>query len=111
MQHQNHRLAKTLPLDISVFTKPAERGNIEAVKQHLDTGEDVNVKSDSGMTPLHHAAYRENNEVIELLIAKGASVNAQDVAGRTPLNVAIRYNTNQKRQISSANTAARRVIG
>ena len=76
--------------DISIH-KAAERGNIEAVKQHLDTGADVNVKSDSGMTPLHHAAYRENNEVIELLIAKGASVNAQDVAGRTPLNVAIRY--------------------
>jgi ankyrin repeat protein len=76
--------------DISIH-KASERGNIEAVKQHLDTGEDVNVKSDSGMTPLHHAAYRENNEVIELLIAKGASVNAQDVAGRTPLNVAIRY--------------------
>jgi ankyrin repeat protein len=71
--------------------RAAEKGNIEAVKQHLDTGEDVNVKSDSGMTPLHHAAYRENKEVIELLIAKGASVNAQDVAGRTPLNVAIRY--------------------
>ena len=72
--------------------RAAELGKIEAVKQYLDSGGDVNVKSNSGMTPLHHAAYRENKEVIELLIAKGASLNAKDVAGRTPLNVAIRYN-------------------
>ena len=72
--------------------RAAELGKIEAVKQYLDSGGDVNVKSNSGMTPLHHAAYRENKEVIELLIAKGANLNAKDVAGRTPLNVAIRYN-------------------
>ena len=71
--------------------RASELGNIEAVKQHLDAGEDVNVKSDSGMTPLHHAAYRDNKEVIDLLITEGASINAQDVVGRTPLNVAIRY--------------------
>ena len=77
--------------DISIH-KAAERGNIEAVKQHLDTGEDVNVKSDSGMTPLHHAAYRENNEVIELLIAKGADVNAKTKSGFTPLDATSVFN-------------------
>ena len=71
--------------------RAAELGKIEVVKKYLDSGGDINVKSDSGMTPLHHAAYRENKEVVELLIAKGASLNAQDLAGRTPLNVATRY--------------------
>ena len=74
----------------SIF-RAAELGKIEVVKKYLDSGGDINVKSDSGMTSLHHAAYRENKEVVELLIAKGASLNAQDFAGRTPLNVAIRY--------------------
>ena len=71
--------------------RAAELGKIDVVKKYLDSGGDINVKSDSGMTSLHHAAYRENKEVVELLIAKGASLNAQDFAGRTPLNVAIRY--------------------
>ena len=71
--------------------RAAELGKIEVVKKYLDSGGNINVKSDSGMTPLHHAAYRENKEVVELLIAKGASLNAQDLAGRTPLNVATRY--------------------
>ena len=34
----------------------ARDGNIEAVKQHLAAGTDVNVKEKHGMTPLHFAA-------------------------------------------------------
>jgi cytohesin len=67
----------------------AESGNIEAVKQHLDAGTDVNVGRLSGITPLHYAAYHGHKEVAELLIAKGADVNAKDVTGRTPLDSAI----------------------
>ena len=58
-------------------------GNIEAVKQHLAAGTDVNAKNE-GMTPLHWVAYKGNSEIIELLIAKGADVNAKDVAGFSP---------------------------
>ena len=60
-------------------------GNIEAVKQHLAAGTDVNAKNES-MTPLHWVAYKGNSEIIELLIAKGADVNAKDVAGFSPLH-------------------------
>ena len=60
----------------------ASKGNIEAVKQHLDAGMDVNTKDDDGDTPLIHAAsmmYRaENKEIVELLITKGADVNAEN---------------------------------
>jgi cytohesin len=74
--------------DISIYFA-AESGNIEAVKQHLDAGTDVNVGRLGGITPLHYAAYHGHKEVAELLIAKGADVNAKDVTGRTPLDSAI----------------------
>ena len=64
-------------------------GNIEAVKQHLDAGTDVEVKDNNGFTPLHIAT----REVAELLIAKGADVNAivasGQYQGKTPLDAAI----------------------
>ena len=65
----------------------ARTGNIEAVKQHLADGAEVNAKSSGGRTPLHWAANRGHEEVAELLIAKGAEVNAMDVLlGWTPLD-------------------------
>ncbi len=71
--------------DISVHFA-AGKGNIEAVKQHLAAGTDVNAKTYHGMTPLHLAAYMDRKEIAELLIAKGADVNAKDKDGETPLD-------------------------
>ena len=71
-------------------------GNIEAVKQHLDAGADVNAKGKYGRTPLHYAATRGLKKIIELLIAKGADVNTKievgDYKGQTPLDGAIQWN-------------------
>ena len=67
----------------------AGRGNIEAVKQHLAAGTDVNAKDDNGFPPLHLAADRGHTEVVELLITKGAEVNAQSDGGNTPLDWAV----------------------
>ena len=73
----------------------AYKGNIEAVKQHIDAGEDVNAKDRFERSPLHSAAMgtrlgarKKHNEVVELLIAKGANVNAKDDNGSTPLHSA-----------------------
>jgi ankyrin repeat protein len=67
----------------------AEDGNIEAVKQHLAAGADVNAKDGWGMTPLHYAAFFGHKEVTELLIDKGAEVNAKEGdTGKTPLHEA-----------------------
>jgi ankyrin repeat protein len=70
----------------------ARYGNIEAIKQHLAAGTDVDANNVGGVTPLHWAAQEGQKEIAELLIAKGASVNAQDVGGYTPLDSAIRWN-------------------
>ena len=65
----------------------ATEGDMEAVKQFIDEGADVNVKNKVGSTPLLYAAVHK--EIIELLIAKGADVNAKNNKGITPLDVAI----------------------
>jgi len=62
-------------------------GDIEAVKEFLAAGTDVNAKYWGGFTPLHEAAGEGRNQVAELLIAKGADVNAK-VDYETPLDFA-----------------------
>ena len=68
----------------------ASVGNIQAVKQHLAAGTDVNAKEEDllGWTPLHYAVSLVYLEVAELLIAKGADVNAKNDGGETPLDKA-----------------------
>ena len=90
------------------------KGNIEAVKQHIAVGTDVdsalrgavkygqkeiaelliangadvNAKGRDGRTPLHDAAYKGHKEIAELLIANDADVNAKDNYTSTPLYAA-----------------------
>ncbi len=77
--------------DISIH-QAAKDGNIEAVKQHLAAGTDVNAKDDIRQTPLHWAVGEGHKEVAELLIAEGADVNAKDVDVTTPLDLANLFN-------------------
>ena len=73
--------------------KAAIKGDIEAVKKHLDAGADVNAKDDQfGGTPLHHVTVKGHKEIVELLIAQGADVNVLDGGGYTPLDWAIEDN-------------------
>ena len=71
----------------------SREGNIEAVKQHLAAGTDVNAKDNRGRTPLLWAAFTDRMEIAELLIAKGADVNAKSKEGKTPLDRAINKET------------------
>ena len=73
--------------DISIHDA-AREGNIEAVKQHIAAGTDVNEKDDSEWTPLYYAVGEGRNEIAKLLIAKGADVNVKGKFGGTPLHLA-----------------------
>ena len=74
---------------ISLFDA-ADRGNIEAVKQHLAAGTAVQHKNNVGWTsPLHRAATWGHKEIVGLLIAAGADVNTKGYGGTTPLDDAI----------------------
>jgi len=74
--------------EIDIWTAAA-RGNIEAIKQHLEAGTDLNAKEPSGgSTPLRIAATFDQAEAAELLIDKGANVNARGNDGGTALHAA-----------------------
>jgi ankyrin repeat protein len=74
--------------DISIH-EAAALGDIEAVKQFLDSGTDVNAKDKTGGTPLDEASGWGRKDIVELLIAKGADVNAKfEDDGSTPLHLA-----------------------
>ena len=92
-QSKPQKVIVVQPPGISI-NQAADRGNIEAVKQHLDAGTDVNAKGRSGQTPLHDAAINGHKEIAELLISKGADVNAKGggsggAAGITPLHATV----------------------
>jgi ankyrin repeat protein len=75
----------------------AKKGDIRALKQHLDKGIDVNEKDKVfGKTPLHWMTYnpitstKNNKKVAEMLIANGANLNTRDDNwGQTPLHMAV----------------------
>ena len=71
--------------DISIH-EAVRTGNIEAVKQHLAAGTDVNTKNRMGSTPLHFSAQHAAIHIVKLLIANGADVNLKNVSGKTPLD-------------------------
>ena len=65
-------------------------GNIEAAKQAVANGADLNAKGKVEYSPLNIAAYWGRKEIVELLIAEGADVNAKtNWDGRTPLHFAV----------------------
>ncbi len=68
------------------------RGDIHVVQEYLDSGGNVNLQDEPGMTPLHHAVNADRKgshlEMVKLLIARGANVNAIDDTEHSPLHLA-----------------------
>ncbi len=71
-----------------VINGAAAGGDIEAVKDFLAAGTDVNTKDGWEWTPLHNAAWWGHKEIVELLLANGTGVNAKNNVGWTPLHMA-----------------------
>jgi outer membrane protein assembly factor BamB len=67
-------------------------GDAKAVAAALDSGTDVNVKNEIGVSALWIAAGKNKLEVIELLVKRGADVNARDgIWYQTPLIYAVAF--------------------
>ena len=56
--------------DISIHDA-ARDGNIEAVKQHIAAGTDLNAKADDSLTPLDWAISQKHLEIADLLCKHG----------------------------------------
>jgi ankyrin repeat protein len=80
------RTTKTPPRNIA---EAAMVRQIEAVRDFLAAGCDVDAKDSRGYTALHYAAMREEKALCELLIDHGADCDAHTNAGHnTPLHLA-----------------------
>lgn len=68
--------------------RAAYKGDVDAIKELLREGEDINGLNSEGATPLHWAAFKGQAEAAKLLLNYGAEVNAKTKKGSTPLRLA-----------------------
>ena len=64
-------------------------GDVEAIKQAIQAGIDINTQDDNGYTPLRFAVQEFKVEVVKLLLDAGANPNLYDRHGNGPLWEAI----------------------
>jgi len=74
----DHASALRPVVDHATLLKAAESGNVNAIKDLLEKGADVNAIDEWGNTALSEAARAGHIAVVKLLIDKGADVNAKD---------------------------------
>jgi len=75
------------PPDVSLH-EAALQGNVDAVRQHIKAGSDLNEKDIYGSTPLIVAATFGKTEVARAVIDAGADINIPNNDGSTPLHIA-----------------------
>ncbi len=66
----------------------ALQGNLDAIRQHINAGSDLNKKDAYGSTPLIIAATFGKTEVARALIDAGADMKITNNEGATPLHIA-----------------------
>lgn len=69
----------------------ANEGDLEGIKELLDSGTDVNFRDIDDRTALHVSACHGCSQVVKLLLNNGAEVDPKDRWGSTPLADAIHY--------------------
>ncbi|XP_045803221.1 integrin-linked protein kinase 1 [Trifolium pratense] len=72
----------------------ANEGDIDGIREVLESGVSVNFRDVDGRTALHIAACQGLTHVVELLLEKGADLDPKDRWGSTPLADAIFYKNN-----------------
>ncbi len=89
----NHINLKDADRRTSLINACCHKSSSEVIQFLIDSGADVNVLTDNGMTSLMYASRNRNPEVVQLLIDNGADVNAKDDDRWTPLMFASGYNS------------------
>lgn len=67
----------------------AVKNDLDAIKNLIANGADLQARDGSGWTPLHLAAANDNVDVINTLLTYGADLQARDDFGWTPLHAAV----------------------
>lgn len=80
--------------DISI-TEAVKGGNIEAVAFCLDSGVDINLRDNTGNTPLIYSIKNNHIELSKYLLEKGADVNIGNGENQIPLVLAIKTNNRE----------------
>jgi predicted Fe-Mo cluster-binding NifX family protein len=76
----DYRVAPIIPR----LHKAAKDGDRNAIKELIESGENINnVYYQNGFTPLHYAALNQNLNVVQFLINTGVDVTITDQSGRT----------------------------
>ncbi|SHG59904.1 ankyrin repeat domain-containing protein [Winogradskyella jejuensis] len=84
-------------IEVSALCTAAAKGDVEKVKQLLQNGVDVNVKS-NGMLPIHYAARFNRVDVIKVLITSGSEIHTTCDKGLTALRHAEKTNAKEAAQ-------------
>ncbi|KAF5736279.1 Dual specificity protein kinase splA [Tripterygium wilfordii] len=69
----------------------ANEGDLEGIRELLDSGIDVNFRDMDDRTALHVASCQGLTDIVALLLDRGALVDPKDRWGSTPLSDAIHY--------------------
>uniref|UniRef100_A0A7C8YX07 non-specific serine/threonine protein kinase n=1 Tax=Opuntia streptacantha TaxID=393608 RepID=A0A7C8YX07_OPUST len=73
----------------------ANEGDLEGIKELLQSGASINFRDIDNRTPLHVAACQGYVEVVQFLIDMGAEIDSKDRWGSTPLADAIYYKNHE----------------
>lgn len=80
----------------SQLNEAVKKGDIQAVRQLISEGADVNEPPNSSWKPIHTAVQKKNLDIVKLLVANNADVNAWVTIHRdrrkTPLHMAVDKN-------------------
>lgn len=74
---------------VAAWERAVTRGDVEAVRQLLQSGADVNARDRYGQTALMLAAHHGHREVVETLVGSGADLNVTAKYNLSALMLAI----------------------
>ena len=78
--------AKSHAFDKKTIMNASLLGELDVVRQALDSGIDINVKNKEGNTPLHWASRGGHLHIVRELLSRGADIEAKNDEGNTSLH-------------------------